>query len=132
MRLLISLLWALALTLAVGAGLVAARQAGALGSNHAMEFVDHPLIEALQCASGAGDGAVVRRILNKRPDLVNCRSFDGWTPLHEAARGGHLAIARFLISKGADLSATNDRGDTPRGCAARAGRKLMAAILSKT
>ncbi len=132
MRLLISLLWALALTLAVATGLVMARRDGKLGSCSALEFVDYPSINALQCAAGYGDVALARRILDSRPDLVNCPATDGWTPLHEAALGGHVAMARLLISRGADVSATDDRGCTPQSYATRAGHKLIARLLSKT
>ena len=28
---------------------------------------------------------------------------DGWTPLHEACRGGHLEVVRFLLVHGAQV-----------------------------
>lgn len=36
------------------------------------------------------------------------------TPLHYAARGGHLETYKFLLSKGADESITNSQGETPK------------------
>ena len=38
---------------------------------------------------------------------------DGWTPLHWAARKGHLAIAKLLMSYGADLNAREKYGRLP-------------------
>jgi hypothetical protein len=42
------------------------------------------------------------------------------SPLHPAARRGWVAIAKFLVSKGADPRATNDFGDLPRQTAEKA------------
>jgi hypothetical protein len=42
------------------------------------------------------------------------------TPIHAAARRGWLAIAKFLVSKGADARAANDFGDLPRQTAEKA------------
>jgi ankyrin repeat protein len=36
------------------------------------------------------------------------------SPLHVAAERGWLAVAKFLVSKGADLRATDSLGQTPR------------------
>ena len=37
----------------------------------------------------------------------------GETPLHIAAREGHIDIAELLINKGADVNAKNNYGKTP-------------------
>jgi hypothetical protein len=45
----------------------------------------------------------------KRLLYVNQRDGDGWTALHRAADGGHEAVMRLLLKKGADVEAkTND------------------------
>jgi ankyrin repeat protein len=44
---------------------------------------------------------------------VNAKAEEGWTPLHDAARGGHKEIAELLIAKGADLNAKDNDGETP-------------------
>ena len=72
------------------------------------------------------------RELNKRnPDLeniqtildsglvdLNAKGYNGWTPLHYAARWNHLEIAKLLISSGADLEAKDNGGITPLHLAA--------------
>lgn len=44
-----------------------------------------------------------------------------WTPLHLAAFGNRLAMARVLLEKGAPLNARNDWGETPLYLAAAEG-----------
>jgi ankyrin repeat protein len=131
MRLLMSLLWAAALTLAVTASLVAVRRTGVFPLHRAIPCVDQPLINDLQSAVGSGDVALARQVLDRQPDLVDCTDFDGWTPLHEAARDGQIPVAKLLLSRGADINATNDDGDSPADCAIRAGDKRMADLLRR-
>jgi ankyrin repeat protein len=47
-----------------------------------------------------GFADLVRRHLDRDPSLA--RVFDGTSPLHEAARGGHRDIMRMLLEAGAD------------------------------
>jgi ankyrin repeat protein len=42
----------------------------------------------------------------KKKDIVNQKDKNGWTPLHEGARGGHLEVVKYLIASGADANAT--------------------------
>ena len=35
---------------------------------------------------------------------INCKNFDGLTPLHYASLTGHMNIVKYLISYGADLN----------------------------
>ncbi|KAG7374848.1 ankyrin repeat domain protein [Nitzschia inconspicua] len=35
--------------------------------------------------------------------LVNAKDHNGWTPLHEGARGGHMDVVRYLVERGADI-----------------------------
>jgi ankyrin repeat protein len=44
---------------------------------------------------------------------VNAKDEKGWTPLHEAALGGHKETVELLIAKGADVNAKNNDGVTP-------------------
>jgi ankyrin repeat protein len=50
------------------------------------------------------------------------------TPLHFAAQGGHLAIVKFLVEKGADIKAKDDDW-TPLHVAARHGDLSMVKFL---
>ena len=51
------------------------------------------------------------------------------TPLHVAARGGHLQVAQLLTAKGAPVNACNARAQTPLHYAASKGQAAVAALL---
>ncbi|MEO7725711.1 MAG: ankyrin repeat domain-containing protein, partial [Burkholderiales bacterium] len=53
----------------------------------------------------------------------------GWTPLMYAASGGHLNVARLLISNGAQVNATAENGNTPLMMAAREGHAAVVSLL---
>ena len=55
-------------------------------------------------ASCLGDMSRVKSLVEEHPALVHSYSFDGFTPLHLAAFFGQANVAKFLISKGADLN----------------------------
>ena len=59
-----------------------------------------------------GNIEAVKQHLDAGTD-VNAKDEKGWTPLHEAALGGHKGIAELLIAKGADVNAKNNDGVTP-------------------
>jgi len=65
-----------------------------------------------------GFGDRVRRLLDRDPSLA--RVLDGTSPLHEAARGGHLDIVRMLLAAGADPT----RRDRSNRTAADLAREL--------
>jgi ankyrin repeat protein len=60
----------------------------------------------LRLAAGAGDAALVEALLDAgvNPLVADERAN---TPLHRAAAGGHVAICRALVAKGADEEETN-------------------------
>ena len=43
----------------------------------------------------------------------------GWTPVHCAAEGGHLAVLQLLAESGASVTARDDYGDTAKLIARR-------------
>jgi len=53
-------------------------------------------------AAQAGDLNTLKVHLSKDKELVNKQDANGWTPLHEATRGGHLDMVKYLIEQGAD------------------------------
>jgi len=58
---------------------------------------------------------------------------DHWfTPLHWAARAGHLAVVELLISRGARVSAKNRGDDTPLHNAAQCGHAEVTCCLVKS
>lgn len=47
-------------------------------------------------------------------ELLNAKDENGWTPLHEAARNGHVLIVSFLVENGADVFAKTNEGEAAR------------------
>ena len=45
--------------------------------------------------------------------LLDAKDVNGWTPLHEGARGGHESVVRMLVEKGAKLNEGTTDGATP-------------------
>ena len=60
-----------------------------------------PRINA-HAAGRNGDMAALAAIGATDIGLLNIKDANGWTPLHEAARGGHLEAVKFLIDIGLD------------------------------
>lgn len=54
-----------------------------------------------------GDHFEVEYMLRKNPELLNCRSAKGNTALHYACKRGDLDLAKFLITRSADLQLKN-------------------------
>ncbi|MES2950081.1 MAG: ankyrin repeat domain-containing protein [Pseudomonadota bacterium] len=54
----------------------------------------------------------------------------GWTPLHYAATGGHLAIMRLLLDNHAYIDAASPNGSTPLMMAARYGTRDAVQLLA--
>ena len=76
---------------------------------------------ALHIAASRGDLVTVQRMLNavgvvegsasaSESDILFARDVNGWQAVHEAARGGHLSVLVYLVSKGADLTAKTKGG----------------------
>lgn len=60
---------------------------------------------------------------------VNVRNHDGRTPLHFAARAGHINIVNFLIEEGADVTSKDVKGNTPFVAALLAGNAPVQSAL---
>jgi len=50
---------------------------------------------------------------------LDARGASDMTPLHFAAREGHLPVVQYLCEQGANMEARNDNGSTPLQWAAR-------------
>ena len=57
--------------------------------------------------------ATVSEALQENPALVCEQDACGRTPLHYACGSGHVAVAQYLIQKGAHVKAKDRRGETP-------------------
>jgi len=64
-------------------------------------------------AAQLGDVQALKDIIEKKNDYLNKKDINGWTPLHEGARGGHEEVIQFLVEKGANINEVTDSGETP-------------------
>eukprot|EP00934_Nitzschia_sp_Nitz4_P007296 Nitzschia sp. Nitz4//scaffold382_size14485//7461//8336//NITZ4_008936-RA/size14485-processed-gene-0.27-mRNA-1//-1//CDS//3329549917//7286//frame0 len=75
------------------------------------EVVAHSRPVHVLASTGALDE--MKELLEEEPYWIMARDEHGWTPLHEASRGAHIAMIDYLLSKGADLNAQTYTGATP-------------------
>ena len=54
---------------------------------------------------------------------------NGWTPLSQAAWGGHEAVVKLLLEKGANLESKDQNGWTPLSLAAEKGHEAVVKLL---
>jgi len=66
---------------------------------------------ALHVAAADGNLEEVEKILgNHSTDILNSKDENDWQPIHEAVRGGHTEVVKYLVSMGADISARTNTG----------------------
>lgn len=106
----------------------------------------HLFLALIQTESNSTDptAPLPPSLLNAMPDIqiledkakyvgVNDADSRGLTPLHHAARWGHVSLAEYLLRHGASLSSkTSDDGDTPLHLAATYGHKELVRVLVST
>lgn len=83
---------------------------------------------ANECGSGAGP-ELVRVLVQAGADVNACGGVTRATPLHMAARRGHLEIARALLDCGATIDARDSKGDTPLRRAINCRKAMVAQFL---
>jgi len=80
---------------------------------------------ALALAAIRGNEGAVGRLIDRKVEVPK----GGLTPLHHAARGGHLAVMRLLLERGSSPDALGPRGNTPLMLAAGFGNAKAVQLL---
>ena len=91
--------------------------------------IDHPNLSGetvLMMVSLYGMLPEVKVLVDKRGAEINK---SGWTPLHYACTEGHLAVADYLLSKGAKVDALSESDTTPLMMAVRSGNIRLVRLL---
>jgi len=61
-------------------------------------------------AAQDGDIDALKKEVEKKKELLTAKDRNGWQPLHEGARGGHVEVVRYLVENGADINAKTGEG----------------------
>jgi uncharacterized protein len=80
---------------------------------------------ALMLAALKGHQALAEKLIKKGADVNKT----GWTPLHYAASGGHVAIISLLLENSAYIDAESPNGTTPLMMAAMYGTPAAVKLL---
>jgi len=90
----------------------------------------NPAAVISQLCQAASDGALryVQRLIKGGGDIT-LGDYDGRTPLHLAAAGNHVEVAKYLIEQGADVNAVDRFGGRPLDDAKRNGWEQMQVLL---
>jgi hemoglobin len=83
---------------------------------------------ANECGSEMGPKAV-RALVQAGADVNACGGVTRATPLHMAARRGHVEIARVLLECGAKINVRDTKGDTPLQRAVNCRKDAVAQLL---
>lgn len=87
--------------------------------------------QPLHAACAGHPGRELIELLLDSGAEVNAQQHGGFTPLHETAQNGDIALTELLLSRGADIRATTDEGKTAFQLAEEAGHDDMAALLQR-
>jgi ankyrin repeat protein len=83
---------------------------------------------ALMFASERGFSEIVERLVASGAN-VNHKNKYGFTALHAAVSGQHLAVVKYLVKKGAEIDAQDNLGQTPLYFAAERGSLDLTRVL---
>jgi prolyl 4-hydroxylase len=67
----------------------------------------------IHAAAQLGDLNAVQKIVANDTKLVHHKDENGWAPIHEATRGGHKDLVKYLHMSGADLNERTNFGKGP-------------------
>lgn len=56
-------------------------------------------------AAQGGDLKTLKKEVSNMKELIHAKDSNGWQPIHEGARAGHLEVVKFLVENGADVNA---------------------------
>lgn len=79
----------------------------------ANKIVTHDHVYTLNIAAAKGQLSAVQELLKVNRLKLFERDTNGWQPLHEAARAGHMEVVKYLIEQGADANSLTLGGETP-------------------
>lgn len=85
--------------------------------------------DTVHIAAHEGHLAVLEVLLGTEPACSMDKTIDFGTPLHYAVKGSHPAAVRYLLEKGAQVSAESPKGETPLEIAARFRDEASARML---
>ena len=77
----------------------------------------------LYYAAKFGFRDLAEHLVAENPDHINARCGSDETPMHAAARAGHINILSLLLDHGADVDVRDNKGDTPLLKASWAGKR---------
>lgn len=60
--------------------------------------------------SARGDLNALDALVSINPDVIHEKDKNGWQPIHEAARGGHTEMIKYLLDNGVDINARTNGG----------------------
>ena len=63
-------------------------------------------------AAGDGDLNALIEIAKEDLNALHMEDMNGWQPIHEAARSGHIDVVEFLAAQGADVNARTKAGQS--------------------
>lgn len=89
-------------------------------------------VEFMHSASRAaqdGNLSKLEQLVNKNPHRLCASDSTGYTPLHYAARGGHVECVRFLLQERACVDARTSGGATALHRAAFIGKDVICSLL---
>jgi hypothetical protein len=90
---------------------------------------EEPQAVPLYYAAGLGFCDLAEHLIASHPEHVNARGGYDVTPMHAAARAGHVDILSLLLELGADVGGRGDHGLTPLHRASGSGRVEAARFL---
>lgn len=61
-------------------------------------------------AAQSGNAEQLEWEIKTNKDAVTAKDENGWTPLHEGARAGHMDVVKLLVENGADLNEKTGHG----------------------